>query len=275
MKRYRLGVVSYLNAKPLVYGLEQNPRPDIELVPDVPARLVERLRKGEIDAGLVSSIACLEEERLQIVARSGIACRGRVESICLFSKVEPSHIRRLALDQSSRTSVVLARLLLAECFGVRPQCLTTPPCLNTMLQEADAALLIGDPALRAYHAHNATGEHASLHVLDLGDVWHTLTHLPFVFAVWAARTDVDLGPLPQVLAEACEAGKAHLDAIADAAAVRLCLPKAACRNYLRHALVLDLGPQEFQGLCRFREMAIQHGLLPQDAPVPRWMPDAR
>lgn len=264
MKRYRLGVISYLNSKPLVHYFEQHPHPALQLTYDIPSRLVKRLRDGELDVSLVSAITCLEDDTLSILPGVGIAAHGRVDSVRLFSKVEPMNVRRLALDTSSRTSVGLIRVLMGECFCNYPEYLSMPPDLPAMLAQADAGLLIGDPALCAYYGE--AGRRGGLQTLDLGDLWNALTNLPFLFGVWAARRDADLGPVPALIREAREAGKPYLDAIADEAAVRMGLPAAVCRNYLRHTLVHDIGPREFDGLRRFRELAMRHGVIARDAP---------
>jgi len=264
VSHYRLGVVPYLNAKPLVYDLEQNPRPNVTLVEAVPSALLERLRAGELDAAVVSSVACLDDGRLVPLAGHGVAAFGPVDSIRLFCKEEPGRLRRVALDTSSRTSTVLARILLAECFGARPEYVSMGPDLEAMLAAADAGLLIGDPAMRAHYT--TPWERAGLRSLDLGELWGRLTGLPFVYAAWIAPRELETGPLVRLLAEACEAALPHLDAIGDAASVRLGLPQAACRNYLRNVMVYDLGPREWEGLRRFQALAIRHGLLPPDAP---------
>ncbi|NLC57789.1 MAG: menaquinone biosynthesis protein [Armatimonadetes bacterium] len=264
MGPYRLGVVPYLNVAPLIYDLEQNPRPDVIMSVAVPAVLIERLRAGELDAALVSSFACLGDDRLVILPGSGIAARGAVDSVRLFCATAPEALRRVALDRSSRSGATLTRILLAECYGVQPEYHQMRPDLAAMLAEADAGLLIGDPALRAHHCR--PWPRADLRSLDLGELWLQLTGLPFVYGVWAARREVDSDRLVAILAEAREAGRPYLEAIADAAAARLGLPAAACRRYLCELLTLDLGEEEWEGLRRFRALAIQHGLVPRDAP---------
>lgn len=264
MQQYRLGTVPYLNAKPLVYAFEQSAPPNVTLIEEIPSRLVESLRAGRVDAALVSSITCLEDGGLVPLPCACIASQGAVDSIRLFCKVPPERVRRVALDSSSRTSVALARILLIEAFGAHPECVTMPPDLPAMLREADAGLLIGDPAMRAFHCR--PDDWAGARSLDLGEVWRQMTGLPFVYAVWVAQRDADLAGLDALLAAARDAGRPHLDAMAADAHCRLGLPESVCRRYLHDIMCYDFGDREREGLRRFRELALRHGLLPANAP---------
>ena len=144
MGPYRLGVVPYLNVAPLIYDLEQNPRPDVIMSVAVPAVLIERLRAGELDAALVSSFACLGDDRLVILPGSGIAARGAVDSVRLFCATAPEALRRVALDRSSRSGATLTRIPAGGVLWVQPEYHQMRPDLAAMLAEADAGLLI-DP----------------------------------------------------------------------------------------------------------------------------------
>lgn len=264
MAFYRLGILPYLNARPLTFHLEQCPRPDVVLTTGVPSALIEQLQRGELDAALVSSFACLADARLVILPGSGIVSRGPVDSIRLFCAVDPPRLRRVALDRSSRSGAALARILLAECFGVHPEYQEHPPDLASMLSVAEGALLIGDPALRAFHSRPWPRQ--DLVALDLGQMWHELTSLPFVYAVWAARRDADTAGLAALVAQARAVERTHLAAIADAAAPRIGVPAAVCRRYLCDLLQFELGDDEWEGLQRFRTLAIRHALVPADTP---------
>ena len=140
----RLGAVSYLNAEPTVHGLEREPGFRVER--DVPSRVAERLHAGEVDLGLVPSIE-YAFGRYAIVPGVAIASFGPVRSVCLFHRGPLERVRRVALDTSSRASVALVRVLLHARLGRDPEYLPMAPRLDAMLGEADAALLIGDPAL--------------------------------------------------------------------------------------------------------------------------------
>ncbi len=261
---YRLGAVPYLNGKPLIYDLEQTPRPNVTLSKAVPALLRQRLRDGELDAALVSSITSLEDGTLYAIPGLGVSSRGAIDSVRLFCKTAPQRLRRVALDAGSRTSAALIRILLPECFGVEPEYITAPPDLATMLEEADGALLIGDPAMRACYLESWPRE--ELQVLDLGELWFRLTGLPFVWAVWAVRPEVKMAPLIALLRQAWEVGRNYLDAIATSTSEQLGLPLAVCRNYLYRIMKYDLGEQEWEGLRRFQALGKRHGVIPADAP---------
>src|SRR4051794_7984704 len=158
----RVCAVSYLNTVPLVWGFVRGPQRSLfQLTFSVPSVCADRLESGDVDIGIVP---CAELDRLGLdfLPDVGIACRGAVRSILLISKVPPGQIRTLAADVSSRTSVMLARILLAERYGTVPRVITVAPDLESMLAQSDAALIIGDPALRL--------DPASLpwQVLDLG-----------------------------------------------------------------------------------------------------------
>jgi predicted solute-binding protein len=171
----RLGVVSYLNAVPTVQGLDSDPR--FEIVRDVPSRIAARLHAGEIDLGLIPSIEYAEGD-YAIVPGIAIASRGPVRSVMLLHRRPIEGIRRVAVDTSSRTSAALVRVLLRDRLGRDPEYAPMPPDVPAMLNSADAALVIGDPAL--YY----DGEAARL---DLGAEWTERTGRPFVYAFWAGH----------------------------------------------------------------------------------------
>ena len=183
----RVGAVNYLNAKPLYYGIERYGR-DIQLSIDVPSRLADRLAAGDLDVALIPSVEYLRGVRLgySIIPGFAIASRGPVRSVKLFSRVPWGQVERLALDAGSRTSQVLARIWLDERHGVRPvQVEELPLGVSALESTADAILVIGDRAMRVPHD-------SFQHVVDLAEAWHLLTGLPFVFALWVARSGVPL-----------------------------------------------------------------------------------
>lgn len=176
-----LSAVSYLNTRPLVWGLMNGPdKGKLELDFDLPAVCAQRLAEKQVDVGLVPVIEAARQHLTQI-GSLGIACLGPVRSILLLSKVPIPEIRTLALDSSSRSSAVLARIVLDQGYRVEPETHFMAPDLSAMLGKADAALLIGDPALRIIP------EETGLHVLDLGEEWYKLSRLPMVFAIWAGH----------------------------------------------------------------------------------------
>ena len=201
------------------------------LVFDVPSRLAEQLAAGQLDVALIPSIEFFQDPGYTIVSDACIGCRGPVLSVKLFSRVPPHEIRTLALDEGSRTSVALIRILLKERFDLDPQLVPLP--LGAMPGDvpADATLLIGDRAMRS-----PGGSFAE--VWDLGDEWCRWAELPFVFAMWTARAGADLGGVELALSEARDLGLQHLQEIADKEAAPLGLSRPECVAYLRDNLHL-------------------------------------
>ena len=242
-RRVRVGAVNYLNTKPLVYQFERI-APQAELIFDLPSRLADELACGKLDVALIPSIEFFQDPAYTIVSNACIGCRGPVLSVKLFSRVPLEQIRTLALDEGSRTSVALVRILLKERFGLAPALEGLPIGSTIHDTDADAVLLIGDRAI-----HSPTGRFAA--VWDLGDEWQRWAELPFVFAVWAARFDADLRGVGAALAAARDLGVGNLDAIAAAEAAELGLTRPECLAYLRDNLHFYLGPREQHGLHLF------------------------
>ncbi|MFI2214463.1 menaquinone biosynthetic enzyme MqnA/MqnD family protein [Streptomyces sp. NPDC020141] len=188
--RPRVGHIQFLNCLPLYWGLARTGTLlDLELSKDTPEKLSERLVRGDLDIAPVTLVEFLRNaDQLVAFPDLAVGCDGPVMSCVIVSQrpLESLDGARVALGSTSRTSVRLARLLLAERYGVRPDYYTCPPDLGLMMREADAAVLIGDAALRA-SLHDAP--RLGLEVHDLGLLWKEWTGLPFVFAVWAARKD--------------------------------------------------------------------------------------
>ncbi|MGH7127558.1 MAG: menaquinone biosynthetic enzyme MqnA/MqnD family protein, partial [Planctomycetaceae bacterium] len=178
-RRVRIGAVTYLNSKPLIEGLAEF-APQAELILDYPSRLADDLAAGRLDVGLVPSIECLRHADYEIVSDACVAARGPVLSVKLYSRVPMENVRSLALDEGSRTSAALARILLAERYGVEPELEPLPLGKPVTSTRADAVLLIGDRAI-----HPPAEQFTA--TWDLGEEWSNWTGLPFVFAVWAAR----------------------------------------------------------------------------------------
>ncbi|MEN8655906.1 menaquinone biosynthesis protein [Streptomyces sp. 21So2-11] len=188
--RPRVGHIQFLNCVPLYWGLARTGALlDFELTKDTPERLSEQLVRGDLDIGPVTLVEFLRSaDQLVAFPDLAVGCDGPVMSCVIVSKLPLEQLdrARVALGSTSRTSVRLAQLLLAEQYGVQPDYYTCPPDLGVMMQEADAAVLIGDAALRA-SLHDAP--RLGLQVHDLGKMWKDWTGLPFVFAVWAVRKD--------------------------------------------------------------------------------------
>jgi len=262
----RIGAVQYLNTRPLVHRLAAGDHlpgsPPLSLSYDVPSRLADRLAAGHLDVALIPVVEVFRGGG-SIVSNACIACRGPVMSVKLFFRTRPDKVRRIALDEGSRTSAVLGRLLLAERFSVRPAIDHLPIHASLDDTDADAVLLIGDRALGPVRGGFQV-------VWDLGDEWCRWTGLPFVFAVWVARAGLDeatVATLETALGAARDRGRRGLAAIAAAEAAGHDLTVEQCLGYLRDNLHYDLGPREREALALFHAKAAALGLCP--APVAR------
>jgi len=249
----RLGAVDYLNARPLVFGLDR--RPDLfALRFDPPSRCADLLHEAAIDVGMIPSI---EFQRgvapYLIVPGLGIVSEGPVASVALFSARAIGDIRSIAVDTSSRTSTGLLKVLCRETFDIEPEFVAMAPAIDPMIERCDAALVIGDPAL--YLDHRAAG----LDKIDLGEQWTSLTGLPFVWAFWAGRPGVLPPAALAALAEARDEGVAASDAIADA----YCGPGRAAlgRAYLRDNIRYGLDERAAEGLREYYQLAARHGVI--------------
>ncbi len=221
--------VSYLNTVPLVWGLLKDPAQSqtFDLRFAVPSICADQLASGVADIGIVPVIE-MARQKLSYFPETGIASYGAVRSILLVSKVPYREIKKLATDSGSRTSVMLSRIILAEKYGVEPQLISLAPDLRSMLGQADAALLIGDAALRVDPAT------LPFETLDLGEEWTTLTGLPMVFAVWAGRKEAIVEPYGAALSASCAYGLAHIDDIVREETANRGFPEPLVRKYLTH-----------------------------------------
>ena len=254
----RIGAVSYLNTRPLVYGLDQL-APQHELVFDLPSRLADRLAAGELDVALIPSIEFFQNPDYRIVSDACIGCRGPVRSVKLLSRVPLESIRTLALDEGSRTSVALVRILLQERFGLAPRLVPFPIDVAPESIRADALLMIGDRAI-----HPPAGQFAA--EWDLGDVWCRWSELPFVFAMWVCGAGVSPAQhaeLGTTLSGARDLGVANVEQIAREEHARFGLSCDDCLTYLRDHLHFTLGPREMAGLRLFHKHASDMGLAPR------------
>jgi chorismate dehydratase len=249
--RLRLGVVSYLNAEPLVSGLQDEAA--FELVRDVPSRVADRLHRGDVHLGMIPSIEYARGD-YALVPEVAIASNGPVRSVRLLLRRPLMEVRRVALDRSSRTSQALARVILRERLGRDPEYVEMGPDPALMLEVADAALVIGDPALYM----DLPG-----HSLDLGEEWTRSTGLPFVYAFWAGPEGAIDGYGVRRLQQALEHGRGRLGEIA-AAYNGLGAGKAALgESYLRENVVYRLGEDEQRGLREFYTRAFALELIPR------------
>jgi chorismate dehydratase len=245
----RVGGVSYLNAKPLIYGLEDSR--DVELSLAVPSRLLDGLRQGGLDVALLPVIDYQRMDGLLVVPVGGIGCFGETLTVRIFSKRPVTEIRTLACDPDSHTSVALARVIFAERYGTQPQFVDWR---REGDQTADARLLIGDKVVCEEPA-------GFEHQVDLGSAWRELTGLPFVFAVWTARQGVDLGDLPVRLEEAKRRGLSAAGEIVKRFAVGRGWPAGLALQYLTVYLKYDIGPRQLEAMELFWRLASRHGVV--------------
>ena len=274
--RLRLGAVGYLNARPLVYGLDKKPRFDLRY--DVPAECARLLHEGSIDVGLIPSIEYLRGKGpYALVPGPAVTSRGPVASVALYTAVEPRDIRSVAMDSSSRTSVALATVLLRRVFGVAPETVSMAPDLESMLAQADAALIIGDKALflsppfdsplilsLSKDEQLAQGRASAVQKIDLGELWTQSTGLPFVYAFWAGWLGAVTPEDGEALRLSRDEGVAHTGGVARAYYPDDPASEAVAARYLRDNIRYVLGDEDLEGLRRFYTYAAEHGLVNND-----------
>ncbi len=250
----RIGAVNYLNTKPLVHGLSAR-LPEAEIVFDLPSRLADRLAAGELDVALVPSIALARHPEWKIVSDACIGCRGPVLSVKVMFRVPPAEVRTLALDEGSRTSAVLAQILLHQLHGIRPKMTSLPIGELAIDASADAVLVIGDRAI-------CSDDCSFVEVWDLGDRWCRWSELPFVFAMWVARPGVDTSKVAAAFCAARDEGCLHLTEIANEQSTAMQLPRELLYEYLHRNLYFRLDKQQRQGLDLFYQQAAELELIP-------------
>lgn len=250
-KIWRLGAVCYLNAKPLIAGLDRNPKVQLKL--DVPSRLAPLLDAGTVDAALLPVIDLARHGRKwQIVSDACIGCDGETFTVRVFSRIPAESITRLHVDGDSHTSVVLASVLWRELYGRELE--IVPHDATESFDHADAVLLIGDKVVN----HTLLDHHVEI---DLGSSWKSLTGLPFVFAVWAAPRGEDVSELAALLSATRDRGEAAAELIAADFGPGLNWPVALAKRYLTRRLKFRMGQRQRQAIARFFELAEKHGLI--------------
>jgi chorismate dehydratase len=286
MGKLRVSIVDYLNTAPLVWGLTDGPlagRYDLSFT--TPSLCAEALRSGHADVAIIPAVEYARIPGLVILPDMAVAARGEVRSILLLARKPVQLVRRIALDTSSRSSVALVRLLCRAFWRISPEFVDAPPDPSAMLANADAALLIGDPALRvriemdALHSKQAAPPGAAgccdgdaselvvpavdtLFLYDVAQQWREMTGKPCVLAVWAGRREV---VTPQVVADFLESrdyGMSRISDIAEGAALKLNLPPNALESYLRDSIDFYLDPNNIAGLELFFAECEKAGLIP-------------
>ena len=278
MRALKISAISFLNTAPLMWDFEHGdpehePTREIRenFVVDytVPALCAEALRTGEADIGIIPVITTAEIPALVVLPDVAIASRNRVRSILLVSRRPLEEVRTVAVDTSSRTSVGLVDVLLTKFYGGRRELRPMAPVVHTMLQQCDAGLLIGDPAMMA-----ATD---GLYSYDLGELWRTQTGLPFVFAVWAVRKEALAQMRPGLaLAAIFRRSRDHglepenLAAIAHEWTPRIGLAEPEIVRYLRENIYYRLDEECRRGLALYFALAAECGLIERAPELEFW-----
>jgi chorismate dehydratase len=290
--KLRISIVQYLNTAPLVWGFTNGPlRGKYDLSFTVPSLCAEALRSGAADIAIIPAIEFQRIEDLIILPDMAIASKNRVRSLLLLSKVPMQNARTVALDSSSRSTQALTKILCAHRWKMAPEFLEMPPDPAAMLHRADAALLIGDPALRLSIAiedsatRGPAGEQVCtaasaeiveaetlrvddpLHVYDIVEEWRKMTALPAVLAVWAARRDVVTPELSGDFLASRELGLQHIPEICAESAQQLQLPENELRLYLEKNIDYSLDEENLQGLQSFFRHSADLGLIPRLKPI--------
>ena len=267
VRRPRVGHIQFLNCLPIYWGLMRSGALlDVDLHKDTPERLSASLVAGDLDIGPITLVEFLRHaDELLLLPDLAVGSDGPVLSVNLVSTRPPAELdgRPVALGSTSRTGVLLAQMLLSERYGAEPHYFRCPPDLSRMLQEADAGVLIGDPALRAMYEAPRNG----LQVIDLAEAWKEWTGLPMVFAVWAVRRDFAAAH-PGLVKDVHEAFQrsrdlclGELDEVAEAAARWEPFDAKTLANYFR-ALDFSLGERQIAGAREFARRAANRGEVP-------------
>ncbi len=286
MPRLRISIVQYLNTAPLVRGFTHGPmRGKYDLSFTVPSQCAEALRAGAADIAIIPAIEYQRIPNLVILPDLSIASKERVRSLLVLSKVPIRQARRIALDTSSRSTQALTRILCDRHWQIAPEFYQAAPELSEMLRSADAALVIGDPALRIAIAAEVNAKQGpdceaicdgkalglpeipKLHIYDVVQEWRNLTQRPAVLAIWAARPEVASVELADEFLASLEFGMSHLSEICTEAGRELSLPENELDLYLRHNIDYSLDDENRKGLLAYYSYAFRLGLIEKLNPI--------
>lgn len=267
----RIAASTYLNSAPLVYSFAQGSLRDrYTFIGDAaPARCAALLATGQADIALIPVIESQRIPDLKLIPNVAVASKGKVRSVLLAARGPLQEVRTVTLDTASRSSQALVKILLAKRYGVQPRFVERTPdaalrCEN-MLEASDAALVIGDPALRLA----ATAAQLGVQIYDLAEEWRALTGWPFVFAVWAIRADAvtDAAALVRDFQTAKQEGLGKLQELAAAYATGLQFPYDDLLTYLRENVNYDLDEENRAGMQQYFEFAYEAGFLAELRPL--------
>jgi chorismate dehydratase len=278
----RISIVQYLNTAPLVRGFTHGPlQGKYQLSFTVPSECAEALRSGMVDFAILPAIELQRIDGLRVIPNLSIASKKSVRSLLLAARKPIHEVRRIALDRGSRSTQALVRILCAKHWHIAPDFFEADPDLPLMLRHADAALLIGDPALRLAFGAERTGRRAASGVLacsgtpvgvpeaprifihDVVEEWRGLTNLPAVLAVWAGRREAITPEVVRDFQQSLAFGLQHLDAIAAEAAKEMGLPASQLRLYLNDNIDYTLDEENLGGLGRYYSFAADLDLIPE------------
>jgi len=288
MPKLRVSIVEFLNTAPLVWGFTDGPlegRYDLSFT--VPSLCAEALRAGEVDLAIIPAIEYQRIDDLVMLPGMAVAAKNDVASILVLAKKPIEAVRSIALDTNSRSSVALVRLLCEGLWHIAPQFMDMAPDPAAMLAAADAALVIGDPALavrlkvdalaqKQPSGHGCCGgddsEHPvpgvdTLFVYDVAQQWREMTGKPCVLAVWAGRRDV---VTPEVVADflaSKEYGLSQMGEIAEGAALKLDLSPCHLHRYLKRNIDFSLDAENLDALRHYYQLAAAAGLIPSARPI--------
>jgi chorismate dehydratase len=266
MKLPRISIVQYLNTAPLVRGFTHGPlRGKYELTFTVPSQCAEALRTGAVDLAIIPAIEYQRIEGLVVLPELCVASKRRVRSLLLISKKPIREVKKIALDRSSRSTQALTRILCRNRWNIAPEFFEAEPDLNAMLERADAALLIGDPALQVALANEAGLQIAGTtpDLYDIVEEWRAMTNLPAVLAVWAGQPEVVTEEVVRDFQSSLEFGMQHLGGISEESAEQLDLPAAELKRYLTENIDYHLDGENLRGLRRYFELAAEIKLIDQ------------
>lgn len=282
MKKIRISIVQYLNTAPLIWGFTQGLLQDkYELSFTIPSQCADDLRDGRADVAIIPAIEFQRIEDLVVLPALAIASKKQVRSLLIVSRKPITEVGSIALDVSSRSTQALTRILCSEHWNISPRFFEAAPDVSRMLDDADAALLIGDPALRLAMAMAENAETGSagewvcdakriggkggtqLHVYDVVQHWRDLTGLPAVLAVWAARRETVTQEILADFTASKEYGMARIEEISADAADKMSLPQAELTSYLRDNIDFTLDSENISGLEMYYCLAAKLGLTPR------------
>ncbi len=286
MPSLRISIVQYLNTAPLVRGFTHGPlRGKYQLSFTVPSQCAEALRSGAVDIAIIPAIEYQRIQGLVVLPHLSIASKKTVRSLLLVSRKPIHEVRRIALDRSSRSTQALVRILCAKRWDIAPEFFEAEPDLPAMLEQADAALLIGDPALRlALGSESEAKRHAagdlefpseiaglprssSLLLYDMVEKWRALTSLPAVLAIWAATPAAATPEVIRDFQDSLAFGMQQLAEIGAEASRSLRLPADKITRYLKENIDYTLDQENRRGLQRYYALAAELGLIPVAKPL--------